>query len=198
MKKLICIGDSLTFGLGVRVSQKWTHLAARASGWQVTNLGVNGDTTGGMLARLQPLLADPALRDPTAERPRVLIMGGSNDIFYSGSDVCARANMGAMLHQLMGAGIAPIVGIPIPFDPAHAPARWADIANYTAASPMLEVYCSWLERYCQAFGVDYVNFRADFLTPEGQLRRELLADGLHPNGEGHQIMANRLCAEVLT
>ena len=139
-----------------------------------------------------------SLRAPAAERPRVLVMGGSNDIFYSGSDVGARANMGAMLHQLMGAGIAPIVGIPIPFDPAHAPARWADIANYTAASPMLEAYCDWLERYCQAFGVDYVNFRTDFFTAEGRLREELFADGLHPNGEGHQIMANRLCAEVLT
>ena len=49
--KLICLGDSLTFGYGVRVSQRWTHLCAQDTGWKIVNEGVSGDTTGGMLAR---------------------------------------------------------------------------------------------------------------------------------------------------
>ena len=51
--KLICIGDSLTFGYGVHLSQRWTQLCAQETGWELVNEGINGDTTGGMLARMQ-------------------------------------------------------------------------------------------------------------------------------------------------
>ena len=54
--ELICIGDSLTYGYGVRRSECWTMLAAQESGWTVRNCGVSGDTTGGMLVRLRELL----------------------------------------------------------------------------------------------------------------------------------------------
>ena len=49
--KLICIGDSLTFGYGVRPSQRWTRLCAQETGWEIVNEGISGDTTGGMLVR---------------------------------------------------------------------------------------------------------------------------------------------------
>ena len=51
--KLIRIGDSLTFGYGVHLSQRWTRLCAQETGWELVNEGINGDTTGGMLARMQ-------------------------------------------------------------------------------------------------------------------------------------------------
>ena len=51
--KLICIGDSLTFGYGVRPSQRWTRLCAQETGWEIVNKGISGDTTGGMLVRLR-------------------------------------------------------------------------------------------------------------------------------------------------
>ena len=51
--KLICIGDSLTFGYGVRPFQRWTRLCAQETGWEIVNEGISGDTTGGMLVRLR-------------------------------------------------------------------------------------------------------------------------------------------------
>ena len=81
--KLICIGDSLTFGYGVRPSQRWTRLCAQETGWEIVNEGISGDTTGGMLVRLRALLAE---RDICVQRPLVLLMGGANDIFFSGTD----------------------------------------------------------------------------------------------------------------
>lgn len=51
--KLICIGDSLTFGYGVRPSRRWTRLCAQETGWEIVNEGISGDTTGGMLVRLR-------------------------------------------------------------------------------------------------------------------------------------------------
>ena len=50
-------------------------------------------------------------------------------------------------------------------------------------------YCAWLKRYCTAFGVPYIDFCVDFLSPDGSIRSELLLDGLHPTPEGHRLMA---------
>ena len=66
--KLICLGDSLTFGYGVRASQRWTHLCAQHTGWKIVNEGVSGDTTGGMLARLAARVL-PELRSGSADEP---------------------------------------------------------------------------------------------------------------------------------
>jgi len=192
MRKLICLGDSLTFGLRVPHSQTWPRIIGRETGWDVENLGINGDTTGGMLVRLQELVrnADRSLRP--GNMPVVLIMGGSNDIFYAGTDTGARANIGAMIHQAIPAHLVPVVGIPLPISVEDAPKNWGKVADFAACAELLEDYSQWLRAYCQAFGVAYVDFRQDFLTPDGQVRRELFSDGLHPNAQGHALMARRL------
>ncbi len=196
-RKLFCLGDSVTFGYGVRPSQRWTGIMAREHGWEVVNEGVNGDTTGGMLARLHVRVL-PEMKQELlgGGRPHVLLMGGSNDIFYSGSDTPARANIGAMVHQMLSAGILPMVGIPLPVAPAFAPEAWAAVVDFSAAAEGLTNYCAWLKRFCAAFGVPYVDFRTDFLTPDGGAREELLLDGLHPTPEGHRLMVARLCAQL--
>ena len=45
MGTIICLGDSLTYGYGVRRAQCWTELAAEMSGWNVINRGICGDTS---------------------------------------------------------------------------------------------------------------------------------------------------------
>lgn len=57
-------------------------------------------------------------------------------------------------------------------------------------------YCAWLKRYCTALGVPYIDFCADFLSPDGSTRSELLLDGLHPTPEGHRLMARQLSAQL--
>lgn len=195
--RLICIGDSLTFGYGVHLSQRWTQLCAQETGWELVNEGINGDTTGGMLARMQGgVLAELREGGLGADRPYVLLMGGSNDVFYSGSDAAARGNMGAMIHQLFSVGVLPMVGIPLPADAPHAPRAWAAAVDFEAAERTMKEYCAWLKRYCTAFGVPYIDFCADFLSPDGSIRSELLLDGLHPMPEGHRLMARRLSAQL--
>lgn len=195
--KLICVGDSLTFGFGVGPSKRWTNLCMQRTGWEMVNEGINGDTTGGMLARLQAkLLPELTAGGFGAERPRILLMGGSNDIFYSAADVTARSNMGAMIHQLLARGICPLVGIPLPVDAERAPENWAAAVDFHAAAVLMEGYCLWLKQYCAAFGVPYVDFHADFLLQDGTVHTSLLIDGLHPTAEGHRLMAERLCRQL--
>lgn len=192
MKKLICLGDSLTFGLRVPHSQAWPRLVAEATGMEVLNLGISGDTTGGMLARLQSLTAAADRALVPEQMPVLLIMGGSNDIFYAGTDAGARANMGALVHQAMAAHLLPVVGIPVPVAVEDAPGLWANVTDFAEAARLQADYCRWLKLWCQSFRIPCVDFRQDFVTSEGTVRRELLADGLHPNAEGHRQMARRL------
>ena len=190
MMTLYCLGDSLTFGPGVRASQKWTALAASDS-LRVVNMGVPGDTAAGMLARLQGLTAQTAYHLPPDARPFVLVMGGTNDIFFAGSDLTARSSISACVHQLSAAGYRPLVGIPLPIAVEDAPQKWAGLADFTASARALEEYCGWLRRFCTAFDIPVVDFRKDYVN-QNSVCRDLFLDGLHPNAEGHRLMATRL------
>ena len=183
MTTLYCLGDSLTFGPGVRPAQKWTALAA-AEGLHIVNMGVPGDTAVGMLARLQKL--------ELAAGDAVLLMGGTNDIFCTLTDTGARAAMAAMVQQLLAKGIRPLVGIPIPVVPDMAPEKWRQLVDFVAAAPVLESYSAWLKIYCRTFDVQPVDFWQDYVNSDSTPHRELYLDGLHPNAEGHKQMAARL------
>ena len=175
--KLICIGDSLVYGYGVRVSQRWTGLLSSAD-WEVENLGVNGDTTGGILPRLCSRLEKLSPADPAV----LFVLGGCNDIFYSGTDTAARANMGAMLQQILSKGQIPVLGIPMPIGDDSFPEAWARVVDFKAASAQIVSYREWLKSFCGAFGVNYIDF--------GEvIDKSLLIDGLHPSPEGHKKIA---------
>ena len=191
--ELICIGDSLTYGYGVRRAERWTTLAEAETGWSLPNYGVCGDTTGGMLVRLRELL--PKLGGRPDERC-FLLFGGCNDIFYSGRSAGAQENMAAMVHQLFALGEAPIVAVGPDLAGGEYPHAWCSLADFRKAEPLVREYGLWLERFCDAFGVRMLDFRRDFLGRGGEPRHELYLDGLHPNGEGHRVMAGRVARVI--
>ena len=193
MGTIICLGDSLTYGYGVRRAQCWTELAAEMSGWNVINRGICGDTTGGMLVRLREIL-----REGIGKRDErcFLLMGGCNDIFFSGSSTGARENMAAMAHQLFAEGEMPLIAVGPGIAKGNFPTMWSDLVDFPAAGEVVREYYEWLERFCLSFGVRMIDFRGDFRDREGNIRAELYLDGLHLNPEGHRVMAERV-AKVL-
>jgi lysophospholipase L1-like esterase len=182
--KIICLGDSLTYGFGVRRGEDWVSLSASATGQNLINKGVCGDTTGGMLARLDT--------DVLSQKPgAVILMGGSNDILTSGTDAYARSNMAAMIQQSSTVGVSVLVGIPIPSDPESVRAGWNELADFAQANRIFRLYAQWLRKYCGIFSTPVVDFAGLFEVPDG-VRKELYLDGLHPNIAGHTAMANLL------
>lgn len=51
--KIICLGDSLTAGCGLRHGENWVELLREQTGDEWINAGVCGDTSTGILVRLQ-------------------------------------------------------------------------------------------------------------------------------------------------
>ncbi len=185
--KLVCLGDSLTYGYGVPRRDCWVSRAAERTGHTLVNRGINGDTSGGMLARFG--------RDVLSERPdRVLLMGGANDIIFGGSDAPARGNLAALAHQAVAAGIRPMIGLPPPVYAEGIPEPWLPLTDYWALAPVFAAYRDWLVRFAGTFGFRTVDFAVPgLLPPEGQNR---YLDGLHPDGEGHRLMAEAVIAAL--
>ena len=191
--ELICLGDSLTYGYGVRSAHRWSTLVGQALQCEVTNLGICGDTTGGMLVRLNTEIM-PKLRNRTpGQRPFVLLMGGVNDIFYSGTDTGARANMGAMLQELLTAAARCILLSPLAVSFDTLTPEWREMIR-PACETQIAAYHSWQAAFCRTFHVPYIELYDLLRGPDGKPLPELYLDGLHPTAEGHRLMARRILA----
>ena len=108
--KIVCLGDSLTTGYNLVPGEGWVDLLNRETPHLWVNAGVAGDTSTGLLVRLQSQ-ALPQKPD------MVLFMGGDNDIMLTGSADQAKSAVMAMVHQCVAAGVRPVVGIPYPVRP---------------------------------------------------------------------------------
>jgi lysophospholipase L1-like esterase len=190
VKRILCLGDSLTYGFGVSRRETWVSLAAERTGMEFINRGVNGDTTEGMLARLQD--------EMTACSPdRVLLMGGSNDIFMSKTAESAKANISALAHQAAASGAIPWLGTPIPLDVDNIRRDWASPTDAARFQEIGDEYAEWLRTFAGVFKIQVIDFRAAFETISHiEQKRALYLDGLHPTPEGHRLMAQVLCRRL--
>jgi len=57
--KIVCFGDSLTFGYNVAHKDKWHVLAEKKTGIRMQNSEINGDTTDGMRFYLRVSVTRP-------------------------------------------------------------------------------------------------------------------------------------------
>lgn len=186
--KILCLGDSLTFGFGVPRRFSWTTVAQKELGVVLINAGVPGDTTGGMLARLPGELEK--------HRPAVIsLMGGANDIFFGGDDGPARANMAALCHQSTSRNVRPILCAPTPVQIERAREDWAGVVDFFAAQEMAREYVEWLRRFARTFQLPFLDFWTEF-TGRLAAGEDLYVDGLHPNAQGQAIMAEMFVAKV--
>ncbi|MDO4449440.1 MAG: GDSL-type esterase/lipase family protein [Moraxella sp.] len=69
--KVVALGDSLTFGYGGQ-GKDYPSVLAELTGWQIENMGVNGDTTADVLRRIEAVIE---------MNPKLVLLGiGGNDV----------------------------------------------------------------------------------------------------------------------
>ena len=111
---VLAIGDSLTRGHGAvgqgYAEQLQAMLAATPgrAGVRVVNLGIDGERSDGLLARIDDALA--------AHRPSVVLMtSGGNDLLRRVAAADVRAHLRAVVDRVRGAGAAAVVfAVPAP------------------------------------------------------------------------------------
>lgn len=174
--EIICLGDSVTSGLGVRREESWVCLLNRETEHSWTNAGIPGDTLPGMLSRLDSAILP---QKPDA----VFLLGGWNDLLICKQSDTARSCLMAMVHHCAHAGVKSVVGIPYVVE--RVPRQWADVC--VGSRETLETYISWLRNMTAAFHLRTVDLGAAFADREG-----LLSDGVHPNASGHRLIADTI------
>jgi lysophospholipase L1-like esterase len=189
--KIVCLGDSLTYGYGIARTGTWVALASKKSGHVLLNKGISGDTTGGMLSRFS---VDVLQNQPDA----VFLMGGYNDIFMSGSSQVAQSNMMAMVHQAYYHRILPFVGIPIQLMIEMIEPRFSSFVDFKALQNTCTGYYRWLEGFGAAFRTPVISFWETLEGNDGLPDPILYLDGLHPSKQGHLRMSDCFCQTLET
>ena len=112
-KTIVCLGDSITSGVGAEPGQPYTALLSSRLGTDVINLGVPGDTAEEGLARVaQALAADPWL---------VVVELGGNDILNRVPPERTEAALRQILQRLLAAKVAVVlVEVEVPFAGRYA------------------------------------------------------------------------------
>lgn len=109
--KVVALGDSLTFGYGVDKAQSYPSVLASKTGWQVENLGVNGDTSQDVLSRLS-MVVD--------KNPKLVLLGvGGNDVLRRVNPTTTKNNLTQIIQTLQAKQI-PVVLIAQPHLSASA------------------------------------------------------------------------------
>ena len=103
------MGDSLTEGADLTPGHTWSALLGNALPVRVTNFGIGGDTTQGMLSRFYP--------EVIHHKPDyVFIMGGTNDLWWNWDLNIIMGNIFSMSFQARYHNITPVIGLPMPVD----------------------------------------------------------------------------------
>lgn len=172
IKKIVCLGDSLTEGYNILENTEWPHLLADK--YDVVNKGISGDTTFGMLSRLS--------RDVLDEMPsHMIVMGGTNDLFYETPILHIISQIATMTRHCRKHHIQVIIGIPpVSYDTTKSETIFVNGSDHSAS---LKEYRDALKNFCLEDGHLFMDFN------EGLSEMDFLDDGLHPSEQGHKTMA---------
>jgi lysophospholipase L1-like esterase len=185
MKKIVCHGDSLTEAADLEKGYTWAARVENRLNIQIINSGIGGDTSGGLLGRFYP--------DAIQHQPdMVIIMGGTNDLWWDLDINIILANIYAMACQARYHNIVPLVGLPLPILTARARTQdfMAPMAGYTKFDTQLLNLVDALATAARDSDITCLDFYHSFFDKKGKVIPELfLDDGLHPNTEGNRVMA---------
>jgi len=170
--RVVFLGDSIAAGLHLDPSEAFPAgvqrlLAAEGVPFRLVNAGVSGDTSAGGLARLDWLLK---------QRPAVLVLElGGNDGLRGQPVADIEARLRAIVSRTQEAGVRVLLlGVRLP--PSLG-------AEYTQSFEAL------YPRLAEELGCAYVPFFMQGAAGDGE---KMLADGIHPNADGHEILARNV------
>ena len=185
MKTIVCHGDSLTEGADVDQNDSWPARVEKELNIQIVNSGISGDTTGGLLSRFY--------HDVIPHRPDiVIIMAGTNDLWWDLSINVIQSNVFSMACQAQHHQIVPIIGLPLPvyLEAARKQDMLEPIGGFKNCVAKLSELVAALRNTAVKCEVACMDFYQAFFDQQGHLLENLyFDDGLHPNKNGHRLMA---------
>ncbi|SHK65837.1 Lysophospholipase L1 [Clostridium cavendishii DSM 21758] len=137
--KITCIGDSLTFGYGVKPKENFVNLLKKNLSVEILNKGQNGDSSAGMLNRFN--------RDVLNTNCNIcIILAGTNDIFSNRKLEDIVDNTLFMVSECIMNNIIPIVISPPKTKKSLAELYWSNTIDYNKTNLQLSNLSSLLNK----------------------------------------------------
>jgi lysophospholipase L1-like esterase len=165
-QKIICFGDSLTYGTGASRGKDYPSQLSKLISSPVINAGRPGDTTASALQRLE--------QDVLSYAPDiVLITLGGNDLKNGVAADTAFENLKMIVNLIQNQGARVIIGgLHIPFRDRGFGRGYQKLADETGATLIPNILEGIMGN------------------------RALMSDPIHPNDAGYQMIAQRFYARL--
>lgn len=167
----IVFGDSITWG-ACDTEGGWVA-RLRKSTPSVYNLGVPGETTRNLLLRFENELK---VRIDSGDENTIIIAIGINDSHHKIPPLSFKANLNKLI-KIGGNYSQDIIFVGL------TPVDEAIVDDFSQKE--VEKYNQIVNKTCEENKIDFIDLMSSFLEKE---YRSLLADGLHPNDQGHELI----------
>lgn len=163
--EIIFLGDSLTD------SCNWAEMF---QDWRIKNRGINGDTTEGVLARLDEVVS--------SKPAKVFLMIGVNDLAQGKAPADIINNIKLIVKKIKMASPTTRIYVQsiLPVNPA-----FTVFPNHVNKTQEIKEINLRLQRDAPRMGVEFINLFSSFATKDGYLHPEYTNDGLHLQGKGY-------------
>lgn len=166
-KNIICFGDSITFGSGVKAGEGYPSILAQMIGRAVVNAGIDNDTSEEALKRLKSDVID---KEPLL----VIIEIGGNDFLRRFPLEQTVRNVEEMIKEIQGKG---------------AMVALADIS----LSGITPDYDKEFERLSEKYACIFIRRLLEGILTNPTLK----SDFLHPNTQGYKVISHRVYRAIL-
>jgi lysophospholipase L1-like esterase len=159
---IVCLGDSITQGVGARRGEDYPSILAEKVSLPVINAGVGGNTTAEALARIDTDVFD---HDPKM----VIILLGGNDFLRKVPKAQTVAHMERIAERVRKKGAVVVIAV-------------------VKIGLLGDLYTKEFRRIARENGAVFIpDIMKDILTDP-----KLKSDQIHPNSAGYQIIADRI------
>lgn len=177
-KSIVVLGDSISAGYGIEVSQGWVALLQQkldqqGTGHIIHNESISGDTTAGGLARIDAALA--------LHKPAVVIVElGANDGLRGLPPALIKSNLAEIARRSQQTG-AKVLLLSMKIPP-----------NY--GKRYIDLFYTIYPQLATELGIPYV----PFIMEDVALTKDMMQqDGLHPNAKGQPVIADKVWPQLL-
>jgi len=178
---IVCIGDSLTFGYGVKKTKSWVSVLSTKIKEKLMNKGIPGNTTTEMKERF--------IEDVVNYKPsKVIIMCGTNDVFLNRTINDILNNINEMAQMCEINNIVPIILTPLPVKDNIEVKTWFEDMDYKKVNRSLAELRHLLIEYAEEKNITCIDLGA-ILLEEGKIMEQFLEDGIHVSAEIHNEIA---------
>ncbi len=179
---ILALGDSLTAGYGLPESENYpTQLSSvlQRDGYyySVQNAGVSGDTTAGLLSRLDWILEGDTTSEKTSTGSFALaiLCIGANDAFQGKSVADIEKNLRAIIEKIRAKNIPLLLaGMRAPFN---------------LGIEYRDQYDTVFEKLAKEYKISYMPFFLAWVALDPKLNQE---DLIHPTKEGYTIIVGNI------